>query len=260
MALVREQSVYAGKRREVSWYPVWSDGRRVPERAPKEKRSTKEQEKYNHDQAVKKLLLLVNANFVKGDLLMHFTFDDEHLPSTWEELHRLITNYTNRVKYWRRKNNLPEMKYLYSTEMTVRKTGRRAGEINWHVHMFMTRMPRDLAEDMWPAGVRVNADRYNPDRFGYEAAAKYISKDLGFGGKRFAYSKNLIKPTKGKPKDGKITHRGLQKMILNRAGDAEYWEKKYPGYRFCGYEKPAEMCLNPYNGYWYLTVVLYKRE
>ena len=52
----------------------------------------------------------------------------------------------------------------------------------------------------------------------------------------------------------------ISNVILNRGNDAEYWEKKYPSYRFCGYEKPAEMCLNPYNGYWYLTVVLYKRE
>lgn len=258
MVLTREQSIYAGKRREVSWYPVWSDGRRVPERAPKEKRSTKEQEKYNHDQAVKKFLLLVNANFDKGDLILHLTFDDEHLPSTWEEVHRLLTNYQNRIKYWRKKQGLSELRYVYTVEMTVRKSGKRAGEINWHIHMFMTKMPRDLAEDMWPAGVRVNADRYNPDRFGYEAAAKYIAKDLG-GGKRFAYSKNLKKPVKGKPKDGKITQRGLQKIILSRGDDAEYWEKKYPGYRFQGYEKPPEMCQNPYNGYWYLTVVLYRK-
>lgn len=260
MALIREQSVYAGKRREVSWFPVWSDGRRVPERSPKEKRSTEAQQKYNHDQAVKKFLLLVNANFDKGDLLMHLTFDDKHLPSSEEEVRRLISNYTARVRYWRRKQGLPELKYLYSLEMTVRKSGKRAGEINWHIHMFMSKMSRNKAEDLWPLGVRVNADRYQPDRFGPEAAAKYVSKDLGDGGKRFAYSKNLTKPQKSKPKDGRITQRGLQRMVLNRVNDTEYWERKFPGYRFCGYEKPPEMCQNPYNGHWYLTVVLYKRE
>ena len=258
MTLTREQSVIAGPRREVSYFPIWPDGRRVPERAPKTKRSTKEQEKYNHDQAVKKFLLLVSANFSKGDLLLHLTFDDEHLPDTWEEVHRLITNYLNRVKYWRKKQGLPDMRYIYTVEMTVRKTGKRAGMINWHIHMFMSKMPRDQAEDMWPEGVRVNADRYNPDRFGDEAAAKYVAKELGSCGKRFAYSKNLKKPEKSKPRDGKITQRGLGKIIKERCEDAAYWEKKFPGYRFYGYEKPPEMCLNPFNGYWYLTVILYK--
>lgn len=260
MVVMTEQSIKSGRRREVSFYPTWSDGRRVPERAPKTKRSTKQQQKYNHDCAVKKMIRMVNANFDTGDLLLHLTFDDDHLPESWDEVHRLLTNYINRVKYWRKKNNLPEMKYIYTVEMTVRKSGRKAGLVNWHVHMFMNKMPRSIAEDMWPAGTRVNADRYNPDRFGNEAAAKYISKEVGFNGKRFAYSKNLRKPVKSRPRRGHVTQRGVRRMVLERGNDAAYWERRYPGYSFCGYEKLPEQCLNPYNNYWYLTVILYKKK
>lgn len=260
MVVTREQSIYAGPRREVSWWPIWPNGHRVPERTPKTKPSSEAQEKYNHDRAVKKLLLLINTNFVKGDLIMHLTFDDTHLPGTWDEVHRMLSNYLNRIRYWRKKQELDELKYLYTVEQTVRKSGKRAGEVNWHIHMFLSKMPRNLAEDMWPAGTRVNADRYNPDRFGDEAAAKYIAKDLGDTGKRFAYSKNLKKPERGKPRDGKITQRGLAKIIKERSGDAAYWEKRYPGYRFCGFEKSPENCYNAYNGYWYLTVILRKNE
>lgn len=260
MTLTREQRVKAGPRMEVAYYQVWPDGRRVPERAPKEKRSTPAQAKYNHDQAVKKFLLLVLANFSKGDLLLHLTFDDAHLPESWEQVHRLLSNYLLRVKRWRKRHGLPEMKDAYTAEATVRKSGKRAGELHWHIHLFMSRMPRDVAEDLWPEGVRVNADRFNPDRFGWEAAAKYCAKELGDGGKRFAYSRNLKKPERPRPRDGRVTQRQVRKWCLERSTDAAFWERRFPGYRFAGFEKPPELCHNPYNGYWYLTVILYRRE
>lgn len=39
---------------------------------------------------------------------------------------------------------------------------------------------RDRAEDMWKFGW-VNANRYNPDVFGPETAARYVSKDQRAG-------------------------------------------------------------------------------
>ena len=82
MTITREQRIKAGRRMEVSFYQVWPSGRAVP-RGPRVKLSTKEQEKYNHDQAVKKFIRLVNANFGKGDLILTLTFDDDHLPTSW---------------------------------------------------------------------------------------------------------------------------------------------------------------------------------
>lgn len=260
MNITREQRVVAGQRMEVSFYEIWPDGRRVPERAPKTKLSTEAQKKYNHDQAQKKIVLLVNANFVRGDILVTLTFDDEHLPESWEEVRRILQNYILRLKRWRKKNGYGELKYIYAIEQTVRKSGKRRGQLHWHVHMLLSKMPRDVVEDLWPEGVRVNARRYNPDRFGSDAAAKYIGKDTGAGNKRFAYSRNLQKPEKLPPRDGRVTQRAVKQMVLKREHDAEYWERKYPGYVFCGFEKPSELCRNPYNGYWYLTVILYRKQ
>lgn len=263
MTLTREQRIIAGPRMEVSFYEIWPDGRRVSQRLPKEKRTPEAMAKYNRDKAQKKLLLLVNANFIKGDLLLTLTFDDEHLPEDWEEVHRMLENYILRLRRWRRKAGLSELKYLYTVEETERRSGRHAGKKHWHIHMFLSAMDRDAAEELWPAGVRVNARRYNPERFGPEAAAKYIGKALGVQGdggrgKRFAYSRNLQQPERLEPRDGRITQRAVKQMVQKREHDGEYWERKYPGYRFAGFEKPAELCRNPYNGYYYLTVVLYK--
>lgn len=66
MNITREQRVIAGPRMEVSYYEIFPDGRRIPERAPKTKLSTEAQIKYNHDQAQKKIVLLINANFIRG--------------------------------------------------------------------------------------------------------------------------------------------------------------------------------------------------
>lgn len=59
----REKRTYSGKLLDVDFYPVFSDGRRIPSKAPKTKRSTEEQEKYNHNKAVREFVRKANANF-----------------------------------------------------------------------------------------------------------------------------------------------------------------------------------------------------
>ncbi len=59
----REKRTYSGKLLDVDFYPVFSDGRRMPSRKPKTKPSTAEQEKYNRNKAVREFCRIVNANF-----------------------------------------------------------------------------------------------------------------------------------------------------------------------------------------------------
>lgn len=249
----RERHIKSGPLLEVDFYPVTADGRRLPERAPKSKPSTKEQLKYNQNQAAKKLIRLVNANFALGDLFVHLTYQPEHVPKTEGDVRRDVQNYIRRIKRYRRKQGMSPMKYIYVIEKQICKSGKRKGEISWHVHMMMSEMDRNTAEDMWGKGVRVNADRFQPETFGPEAAARYISKDPQ-GSKRFVYSRNLDKPQTPPPRDGKITCRGVERMARERVDDAAYWERRYKGYRFL-YCFPR---LNPYNGHWYVSVVMYK--
>lgn len=289
--MIRERLIKSGKLLEVDFYPIFDDGRRLPGRAPKTNRSTREQAEYNKRQAEKKLIRLVNANFNELDYFAHTTYDPSKAPQTESAARRDMVNYIRRVKTRRaselkrtnraiteiedaiaklpgnetlkaslaelkmKRRKLEEpLKYIYVIERQTYKTGQYAGRDNWHFHLFLTGGLQDkLLESMWPHGARANADNFQPEKFGPEAAAKYISKDPQ-GAKRFVCSKNLEKPVISKPKDGRITRRGVERLARERVDDCAYWEKRYKGYR-------CMRCYarqNDYNGHWYVSVVLYK--
>lgn len=282
--MIREKRVKSGKLLEVDFYPVFSDGRRLPSRAPKTKISTAAQSEYNRKQAVKKLVRLINANFDENDIIMHPTYSQECAPQSEEQARRDIVNYLRRVKTKREKElkrikkmlgALPEgkvfederkalvlkikklsedFKYVYCIEKVTYKTGKKKGLDNWHFHLFLTGgLEREVLEKMWPLGMRCNADRFQPERYGPEAIAKYMSKDPQ-GNKRFSCSKNLKKPQVLKPKDNSYTARGVMRLAKERVDDKSFWEKKYKGYRFL----KCYSRYNEYNGYWYVSIVMYQ--
>lgn len=286
----REKRTYSGPLMEVDIYPVFPNGKRIPTRAPKTKPSTLEQMRYNRTQAIKKLIRLVNANFDTTDFLMHPTYSAAAAPQKEKQARRDIVNYLKRVKRKRvseakrlRKElaeaehaakQMPEnsfllssiqklkaaiqkledpFKYIYVIEKQTYKTGRYAGRTNWHFHMFMTGgLDSRTLERMWIDGMRANCNNYQPDKFGPEAAALYMSKDPQ-GSKRFSYSRNLTQPKK-KKKDGKYTRRQVEKIAKERVDDAAFWEKRYRGYRFVH----CYTRYNAHNGNWYVSAILYK--
>lgn len=258
----------------------------MPSRSPKEKRSTPEQVRYNKRQATKKLVRLINANFDEDDVIMHPTYEPSKAPQSEEDARRDVVNYIRRVKTRRRSElkkvseaieALPNIKalqeqrrklearkrkleapfkYIYCIEKVQYKSGKYAGRDNWHFHMFITGgIPRREFEKMWAKGIRTNADQFQPERYGPEAIAKYMSKDPQ-GSKRFCCSRNLDKPKIPKPKDGRITPRGVTRLARDRLEDRAYWEKRYKGYRFIR----CYARFNDYNGHWYLSVVMYKDD
>lgn len=287
---IRNKKTISGPMLEVDYYPVFSDGRRAPTRAPKTKPSTEAQEKYNRAQAKKKIVRLANANFDNTDFFIHPTYEDWQAPQTEEEARRDIVNYLRRVKS-KRKTELKHasaelvelerlsgdkpskftaarleklrhkvkklsepFKYLYVMERQEYKSGRRKGQLNWHFHLFATAgLDAETMEALWP--YRINCNRYQPEKFGFEAAAKYIAKDPS-GNKSFAYSKNLTQPTVKEPKDGRVTKRYVERIARERVDDREFWEKKFKGYRFVKLIKK----FNDFNLNWYVSVVMIKAD
>ena len=275
-AVIREKKTRSGKLLEADFYPIFPDGRKIPQRAPKTEMTSEAQARYNAKQALKNFVRLVNANFETGDLFVHITYHQDKAPQDEETAKRDIANYIRRIKS-KRKTELkrvlksleanPEDKellekkkkleapfrYAYPLEEQIYKSGKNKGKSNWHAHIFMTGgLDRDTVEDLWGLG-RVNADRLNLERFGPEAAAVYCSKDPR-GKKRFYTSRNLKKPVVSKPRDGKITPRYVEKLAKTRVDDKTYWENRYKGYRFIR----CYPVYNEYNGYWYVSVVMYK--
>ena len=282
--MIREKRTKSGKLLEVDFYPVWNDGRRMPSRSPKANKSTAEQARYNKKQATKKLIRLINANFDSSDIIMHPTYTPSKAPLTEEQARRDVTSYLRRVKYRREKevkiveqqitalsddkslDNIREglklrlkklkapFKYIYVTEKVTYKSGIHKGKDNWHFHLFLTGgLSRRTLESMWGDGMRANADVYQPDRFGPDAIAKYMSKDPA-GTKRFCCSKNLDKPQTQSTKDGHITAQGVERIAKLRPDDKDYWERRHKGYKFL----KCYARYNEYNGYWYVTAVMYK--
>lgn len=284
----REKRTYSGKLLDVDFYPVFSDGRRMPSRKPKTKPSTAEQEKYNRNKAVREFCRIVNANFDEKDYFMHPTFTPISAPQSREEAKKILANYRARVQRRRKKelkkaklalSVLPErkelkeqrkeliekinvlsrpFKYAYTIEEVTYKTGLLKGRTNYHYHLFITGGLDDrLMERMWDKGVRVNVNNYQPERFGPETAAKYMLKSTPEAGKKkYICSRNMTPPRVPDPsrRDGRTSNRQLEKWAKVRVNDAEFWERKYKGYRF-------ERCFarkNPYNGHWYISIIMYR--
>lgn len=114
-------------------------------------------------------------------------------------------------------------------------------------------------EALWPHGVRVNCDNFQPERFGPEAAAKYMLKsNVQAGKKRYICSRNLTPPKVPDPskRDGKTSQYQLERWAKERVDDAAFWERRYKGYKFirCFARK------NPFNGRWYLSLIMYRTD
>ena len=290
--MIREKRTLSGPLLEADFYPIYSDGRKMPTRAPKSKPSAEEQRRYNRTMAIKKLIRLVNANFDESDYWLHPTYAPQYAPQDEKQARRDITNFFRRLRTKRAsaarqlQKELDELtktalgsesngflpvriarlekeiaklsqplKYIYVVECVNYKRGPFAGRKNYHFHVFITGgLDRSIIEEMWPYGMRVNCCRFQPERFGPEAAAVYMSKDPQ-GSKRFVCSRGLKHPNQ-KSRDGRISHRGVERLAKLRENDAEYWEKRYKGYRFLRcYSR-----FNAYNGQWYVSAVMYRAD
>lgn len=248
--MIREKNIISGRMYEAEFYPVFENGKRVPEKNKRCGISSKEQQNLNDKNARKKIVRLVNTNFGENDIVIHGTYRDDEMPESEEACRRDIQNYIRRIKRYRKRAQLPEMKYIYVIESKVSK---KTGLVRFHFHMITNQIDRDTAEKMWKHGDWTNADRLQPNEKGCEALAKYLVKNPE-GKKRWAQSKNLKKPKIPKPKDGKISKRFLSKLATERIDDAAYWERRYKGYKFV----EANAVFNSFNGYWYLSIVMFK--
>lgn len=282
--MIAEKKIKSGPLLEADFYPAFQDGRRMPARSHKSKLSSEAQAKYNRTQAIKKIVHMVNANFDGDDYFMHPTYEPGFAPATLKEARRDISNYFRRVNRTRitalkritaELKELPVIpslkdlrkrlkhqqkvlkkpfKYYYWVERSIYKTGKRKGQPSYHFHIFLTGgLDGKQLESMWPSGLRTNANHFQPDKFGPEAAAEYACKDTQ-GERTSAHSRNMENPDISPPKPAGISPAGVERWAKQRVDDAAFWERKYKGYKFVRcYPR-----YNSYNGYWYISVFMYR--
>lgn len=227
---IREKKYRCGKYLEVEIFNI-SREEQKKSRKRKKKESRKEQKNLNAKNARKKLRRILNANFSKNDLVLHLTYDEKNLPDSEEKAIRDRNNYLRRIKNYRRKNNLDELKYVAVLEYHEAKENDKRTKKRIHHHIVVSGMDRDKIEELWGKG-RANADRLKPNELGFEELANYISKDPK-GKKRYCSSRNLIIP-EAEINDYKYSNKKI--LNLSRNGTGKDFEKLYPGYIYTTHE------------------------
>jgi hypothetical protein len=218
----RTKTIKSGKILECEIYPIWNTG--VEMKKAKEATTREAQRKQNEKNARKNLTRKINANFDEGDLCITLTYKET--PVTEEQARKDIRNYMRRIRDHRKKNAMPELKYIYVMEHN--QIGQEKKRI--HHHIVMSGMDRDEAERLWGKGW-ANTRRLQPDDFGLEALSKYITKDP-YGSKRWVCSKNLDKP-QITIADTKISKRKATQMAIDFDISAPaILSKHYPDYEF----------------------------
>lgn len=145
-------------------------------------KSSLKQKIINEKNAKRKLARIINANFGKGDLFVTLTYAGD-VPDE-EQARKNLVNFFRRVKYYRKKNGLPDLKYVGVTESENKRI---------HHHVIMSAMSLDTITDLWGAG-KVIVSRLTPDK-DYTGLAKYITKEPAQEyKKRWTQSRNLKKP------------------------------------------------------------------
>lgn len=222
----REKRILSGRYLEVDLYPVTLIDIKKS-RKEKCKLSKPKQQNLNEKNAKKHLIRLMNANFTEKDLAVHPTYDPEHVPKDEAQARKDIANYIRRLKAYRTRKGLPELKYIAVIECRDPAEGRPSIRIHHHIIMSGD-MDRDDIEQIWGRG-RCNADRLQPDEQGFAALAYYITKDPK-GSKRWCQSKGLKQPEVA-VNDHKWSRRKIE-QLSQIPEDREHFERLYPGYTF----------------------------
>lgn len=219
----REKRIVSGNMLEVEIYPITNRERRKS-RGRKKKESRIAQKNLNDKNAKKHLVRLVNANFTDKDLYITTTYDDENLPNSEEEAQKDIRNYIRRLKGYRKRRGMPDMKYIAVVEYREKTEGKA---IRIHHHIIMDgEVDRDTVERLWKKG-RCNAQRLQANEFGYEEVARYIAKDPK-GKKRWIQSKNLKQP-EVKINDYKYSKRKVKELFMEKE-NRQLFQELYKGY------------------------------
>ena len=241
---IREKRFLCGKYLEVEIYPI-SKYEQKKSRSKKKNESRKEQKSLNDKNAKKNLRRRIHANFDNKDLIVSLSYDADNLPNSEEDAIRDRNNYIRRIKNFRKRNGLGELKYIAVLEYREATDDKRT-KTRIHHHIIISGMDRDKVEELWGKGI-ANTSRMQANELGFEELANYLLKDPR-GKKRWIQSKNIVIPV---PviNDYKYSNKKLYELSQNQ-GEREVFEKLYPGFVYSGHE----VVLNDIDGGTYVYI------
>lgn len=271
---IREQKTICGPSyAEVDFCTVSESEHSASPRSKKRFASSLAQQARNMERATRLLIQILNTNFDKQGFSLTLTYSDGYLPFDDEGAWRDVSNYLQRVRRFVRRQGWPgKIKWVCVTENQEEDEAAGLKEIRYHHHMLFqidgltpeqrSRL-RDALENLWSAGPAnrrermgtVNADRLQPENDSLEGLAKYLLKNPKRR-KRWHASRGLERPTYPRPNDTHWTPRRLADACTLRVDDADYWEQRYPGYRFLG----AVPSFNEERAEWRLYIKLRRKR
>lgn len=241
MGFNREVKYFCGKEyMEVDLFAV-ADNKKRGKRGKKVNKSLKKQIALNLKNSRRYFYMKLNSNFGEGDYCVHLTYASRCRPKTLEEAKRHVDNFIRALNRELKKQELPNLKYMGSTENGTNPDG---SPKNIHHHIVMDgRLPREFIEDKWRARRRkgekkgrrygyVNVDRLQVDEeYGLMALGYYMTKQKGAVNQhKWFCSKGLKEPVIRK-NDYRFSHRKVENLS-GMTDCPEVWEKLYPGYLF----------------------------
>jgi len=241
----REKLYVCGDYLEANIYPVYKKSRC---RNKKSKPTKEVQQKLNEVNAENKFIRICNANFKSTDYKIELTYREEFNPKSEEEAASQLRNFLRRLKNYRKKNGLSELKYVAVTEK-----GSKKGRYHHHLIINGDISLRDLVA-LWGKG-RVGTDILQFNENGIADLARYMLKrSTAPSKKKWSSSKNLIHP-QPKTRDGRLSKRYVAELAKDAENSREF-EKLYEGYFF----SEAKKVYNETNGGVYIYARYYKKE
>lgn len=240
----RETYYKCGDYLEVNIYPAYRQGQG---RRKKAKPTSEVKKKLNEIASQNKLVRLANANFTSDDLKIELTYSPEHHPESDEAAARELRVFLRRVKRYRKRNGLPELKYIAVTEK-----GSKQGR--YHHHLIMSSMPIKAIVELWGNGI-VSTDILQFDENGIASLARYMMKQARElpGKKKYTRSQNLVDPPP--VSRDSVSKRRVKELAENIECRSEF-EKLHEGY----FLAQASVVHNDANGGIYIYARYYSKE
>ena len=225
----RTATTKAGDRLEADIYPIFGRSQEREARKALKRGTPESQKKINVKNAKRRLILMLEENFkVFEDDTFTLTYAEE--PRDLKRCRMDFRNFLLRVRRWREKNSLPELKCLWTI-------GRDADH-RMHIHGVMNGgVPIKDMIKLWGLGI-VNGSPLQSYGNGVEGYANYLYKQNELAKARgereyvhmWSGTRNLNKPKEHKS-DSKMSNRKVK--LLSKSFDREakeIMEKVYPGY------------------------------
>lgn len=160
------------------------------ERGRRENLTTEEQAKRNLQIARKNITRVINTNFNGEDYFVLLTYGME---VTAEEAQRLLGNFLERLRRYRRKNGFSELKYVVVTETQGKKNRVHHHMVTNTFEGLSMKEAAEILETVWGHGTVLIKKLYKNQKD--NRLASYLSKEnRKKGAKRWSTSRNLKKP------------------------------------------------------------------